>query len=46
MYVSVMHIQNYFIQTHIEHERYIGIIKTRRILVDMLIDIAPDVYGT
>ena len=37
---------NAFIQTHIEDEKYMTIIKIREVLVDILLDIAPDVYGT
>ena len=33
---------NYFIQTKIEHEKDMVIINICRILVDMLLDIAPD----
>ena len=34
-----------FIQTHIEHEKDMAIIKIRGVLVDILLDIASDVYG-
>ena len=43
--VVVIDIPNAFIQILIDHEKYMAIIKIRRILVDTLIDIVPDVYG-
>jgi hypothetical protein len=42
--VAVIDIPNAFIQTRIEEEKDMAIIKIRGILVDMLLDIAPDVY--
>ena len=42
--VATIDIPNAFIQTRIEHEKDMAIIKIRGILVDMLVDIAPDVY--
>jgi hypothetical protein len=42
--VAVIDIPNAFIQTRIENEEDMAIIKIRGILVDMLLDIAPDVY--
>jgi hypothetical protein len=42
--VAVIDIPNAFIQTKIEDEKDMAIIKIRGILVDMLLDIAPDVY--
>ena len=41
--VVVIDIPNAFIQILIDHEKYMAIIKIRRILVDTLIDIVPDV---
>jgi hypothetical protein len=43
--VAVIDIPNAFIQTKIEDEKDMAIIKIRGVLVDMLLDIAPDVYG-
>ena len=37
-------IPNAFIQTRVEDEKEMAIIKIRRILVDILVDLAPDVY--
>ena len=42
--VAVIDIPNAFIQTRIEDEKDMVIIRVRGVLVDMLIDIAPDVY--
>ena len=42
--VSVIDIKNAFIQTQIEHKRDMAIIKICRILMDMILGIAPDVY--
>ena len=42
--VAVIGIPNAFIQTRVECEEDMAIIKIRGILVDMLVDIAPDVY--
>ena len=44
--VAVVDIPNTFIQTRIENEKYMDIIKIHRILVDRLLYIDPDVYGT
>ena len=41
---AVIDIPNAFIQTRIEDESDMAIIKIRGVLVDMLLDIAPDVY--
>ena len=43
--VAVINIQNAFINTWIEHEKDMAIINIRVILVDMLLDISPNVYG-
>ena len=43
--IKVIDIPNDFIQTQIEHEKYIAIINICRILANMLLYIAPDVYG-
>ena len=37
-------IPNAFIQTRVEDEKYMAIIKIRGILVDILVELAPDVY--
>jgi hypothetical protein len=42
--VAVVDIQNTFIQTRIEDEKDMAIIKIRGILLDMLLDLAPDAY--
>jgi hypothetical protein len=42
--VAVVDIPNAFIQTRIEDEADMAIIRIRGVLVDMLVDIAPDVY--
>jgi hypothetical protein len=42
--VAVVDIPNAFIKTRIEDEKDMTIIKIRGILVDMLLDIAPDTY--
>jgi hypothetical protein len=42
--VAVIDIPNAFIQTRIENEKDMVFIKIRGVLVDMLVDIAPDVY--
>ena len=40
-----MDILNSFIQTHIEDEKDMNVIKIRGVLVYILLEIAPDVYG-
>ena len=45
MDVALIIIKNDFIQKKIDNEKDIAIIKIRGILVDMLLDISPDVYG-
>jgi hypothetical protein len=42
--VATIDIPNAFIQTRIENEKDMAIIKIQGILVDMLVDIAPEVY--
>ena len=42
--VAVIDIPNAFIQARVEDEKYMAIIKIRGILVDILVDLAPDVY--
>ena len=42
--VAVVDIPNAFIQTRIEDEKDMAIIRIRGVLVDMLLEIAPDVY--
>ena len=42
--VAVVDIPNAFIQTRIEDEKDMAIIKIRGILVDMLLDVAPEIY--
>jgi len=43
--VAVIDIPNAFIQTRIEDKKDMVLMKIRGFLVDMLVDIAPDVYG-
>jgi hypothetical protein len=43
--VAVIDIPNAFIQTRIEDEKDMAIIKIRGVLMDMLLEIAPEVYG-
>jgi hypothetical protein len=43
--VAVIDIPNAFIQTQIENEKDMAVIKICGVLVDMLMKIAPDVYG-
>jgi hypothetical protein len=43
--VAVVGIPNAFIQTKIQDEVDMAIIKLRGILVDMLVDIAPNIYS-
>ena len=43
--VAVIDIPNAFIQTRVENEKDMVYIRIRGILVDMLLKIAPDVYG-
>ena len=45
MDVALIIIKNDFIQKKIDNEKDIAIIKSRGILVDMLLDISPGVYG-
>ena len=40
----VIDIPNAFIQTRVEDEKDMAIIKIRGIMVDILVDLAPDVY--
>ena len=42
--VAVNDIPNAFIQTRVEDEKDMAIIKIRGILVDILVDLEPDVY--
>jgi hypothetical protein len=42
--VAVVDIPNAFIQTRVENEKDMAFIKIRGILVDILVEIAPDVY--
>ena len=43
--VAILDIPNAFIQTRVEDEKDMVIIKIRGVLVDILLEIAPDVYG-
>jgi hypothetical protein len=43
--VATIDIPNAFIQTRIEDEKDMAIIKIRGVLADMLVEIAPEVYG-
>jgi hypothetical protein len=42
--VAVVDIPNSFVQTRVENEKYMAFIKIRGILVDILVDIAPEAY--
>jgi hypothetical protein len=42
--VTVVDIPNSFVQTRVENEKELVFIKIRGILVDILVEIAPDVY--
>ena len=42
--VAVVDIPNAFIQTHVEKEQDMAIIRMYRVLVDILLEIAPEVY--
>jgi hypothetical protein len=42
--VTVVDIPNVFVQTRVEKKKDISFIKIRGILVDILVEIAPDVY--
>jgi hypothetical protein len=42
--VAVIDIPNAFVQTRVEHEKYMAFIKIRGVLVDILVELAPDVY--
>jgi hypothetical protein len=42
--VAVIDIPNAFVQTRVEDEKDMAIIKLRGVLVDILVEIAPDVY--
>ena len=44
--IALIDIPNDFIQTGIENEKYMAIIKIREILLDMLLDTDFDVCGT
>jgi len=43
--VAIIDIPNAFVQTRVEDEKDMAIIKLRGVLVDILVGIAPDVYG-
>jgi hypothetical protein len=43
-YVAVVDIRNAFVQTQVENKKDVAFIKIRGILVDILVEIAPDVY--
>ena len=43
--VALIDIPNAFIQTRVENEKDMVYIRVRGVLVDLLIEIAPDVYG-
>ena len=43
--VAVVDIPNAFIQTRVQDEKDMAYIRIRGVLVDILVDIAPDVYG-
>jgi hypothetical protein len=43
-YVAFVDIPNAFVQTRVENEKDMAFIKIQGILVDILVEIAPDVY--
>ncbi len=43
--VAVVDIRNAFVQTVVEDEEHCVIVCTRELLVDILVNIAPHVYG-
>jgi hypothetical protein len=44
--VAVVDISNAFVQARVENEKDMAFIKIRGILVDILVEIAPDVYNS
>jgi hypothetical protein len=42
--IAVLDIPNAFVQTRVENEKDMAFIKIRGVLVDILVEIAPDVY--
>jgi hypothetical protein len=44
--VAVVDTPNAFVQTRVENEKDMEFIKIRGILVDILVEIAPDVYNS
>jgi hypothetical protein len=44
--VAVVYIPNAFVKTRVENEKDMAFIKIRGILVDILVEIAPDVYNS
>jgi hypothetical protein len=42
--VAVVYIPNAFVQTRVENEKDMAFINIRGVLVDILVEIAPDVY--
>jgi hypothetical protein len=42
--VAVVDIPNFFVQTRVENKKDLAFIKIRGVLVDILVEIAPDVY--
>ena len=46
LYVATVDIPNVFIQTFIKDKKDMVIIKIRGVFVDILMEIAPDIYGT
>jgi hypothetical protein len=44
--VAVVDIRNAFVQTRVENEKDMAFIKIRGILVDILVEVAPDVYNS
>ena len=43
--IAVIDIPNAFIQTRVEDKKDMAVIRIRGILVDMLVDITPEVYA-
>jgi hypothetical protein len=44
--IAVVYVPNAFVQTQVENEKDVAFIKIRGILVDILVEIAPDVYNS
>ena len=42
----MVEIPNSFIQTHVQHKKYMAIINIRGVMLNILIETAPDIYET